>query len=54
MKMCMWSFGGDKINFDRISAFKLSIFWQLLHYGVGTLLKSTSSTFYGVFFSNKA
>ena len=21
MKMCMWSFGGDKINFDKIMAF---------------------------------
>ena len=24
MKMCMWSFGGDKIIFDRITAFKHS------------------------------
>ena len=26
MQMCMWSFGGDKINFDRITALNLLIF----------------------------
>ena len=36
MKMRMWSFDGDKIQ--------TYYFWKLLHYGVGSLLKSTSST----------
>ena len=27
MKMCMWSFDGDKINFYRMMAFSTQSFW---------------------------
>ena len=33
IKMCMWSFGGDKIIFDRITAF-LNIVISVLHYRI--------------------
>ena len=37
MKMCMWSFGGRKLILTELRLLNLLIFWQLLHYGVGTL-----------------
>ena len=46
MKMCMWCFGGDKINFDRITAFKLTNFLAAFTLMGRHFVKSTSSTVY--------
>ena len=54
MKMCMWSFGGNEINFDRITAFKLTNFLAAFTVWGRHFVKSTSSTFYNGSFLNKA
>ena len=50
----MVSFDTDKINFDRITAFKLTNFLAAFTLWGKHFVKSTSSTVYSGSFSNKA
>ena len=54
MKTCMWSFGGNKINFERNTAFKLTNCLAAFTLWDRHLVKSTSSSVYNGSFLNKA
>ena len=54
MRTCMWSFDTDKINFDRITAFKLTNLLADFTLWGRHFVKSTSSIVYSGSFLNKA